>query len=848
MSTQANGNVDVGDGDVNDGKEQKESVQQSGDVTAAEHQTSVLSNRFYHDTRLLTLVICLILVAGLSAFMVMPRMEDPVLAQRGGIITTILPGADPNRVESLITEPIENRLRDVEEIKEVRSNSRSGISVIVVELLDEIDQTKTDTVWTRVRGKLADVMPELPPESSRPTFEEIDVRAYALIFSVVWDHSSPLDYSILRRVARDLQDVVQSIPGTETVDRFGDPGEEVLVTFDPARLAAMNLDAETVAGALSSADAKQSAGVIRSREQSPATNSNGDVSSDPDLLLEIDNQFDSVSEIAETILAAGPDGQFVRAADVADIRVGTVEPPPRLASADGRPAISLGVLVRPNVRIDQWHAGVVKVLDEYQATMPVGLRLETVLDQNRYVEQRLSSLTSNLLLGGMAVAVVVLLIMGWRSAIIVTLTLPLASMMVLFGLRIMDVPIHQMSISGLIIALGLLIDNAIVVVDEVTLQLRRGASPAAAVSKTAKHLMIPLLGSTLTTALAFAPIVLMPGPAGEFVGSIAISVILAVSASLLLALTVIPALAAMIVRPQMSSKAVPRASRGPSLPGLGLVRDGFRWDWMTGWYKRFLHLIVRRPTVGISVALLFPILGFVLATQLSEQFFPPADRDQFVIDIELPTSASLESTIAASKIADEVIREEDTIRVDWFYGESAPTFYYNVISTRRGSPFFGQALVRVNATKAEPELLRRIQRRLDQRLPQARVIVKQLEQGPPFNAPIEVRLFGPDLERLRLLGQEIQTMLANVPSVTHTKTNLSETSPKVVLEVDEAAALVAGLRPQSIAGQLFRSLEGSIGGTVIEETQQMPVRIRVGTQSRRSLNDATAMELISTTN
>ncbi len=295
--------------------------------------------------------------------------------------------------------------------------------------------------------------------------------------------------------------------------------------------------------------------------------------------------------------------------------------------------------------------------------------LDRIFDQNEYVEIRLNTLVRNLLIGASAVFLVILFLMGVESAIVVSLALPMAAMMVLFGMRLMEIPIHQMSVTGLIIALGLLIDNAIVVVEETSIKLREGNSPAQAVSDSVKHLFLPLLGSTLTTALAFAPIALMPGPAGEFVGAIAINVIIAIFSSFFLAMTIIPAISAGIRSFRKGNQNRLSTSEGNRARWW---RAGFNHPALTRGYRNALDFVLRHPVSGILLGAVLPILGFLVATQLPEQFFPPADRDQLHIELELSPHSSLAGTLETTRAIREALLKEPEIRqVDWFIGESS---------------------------------------------------------------------------------------------------------------------------------------------------------------------------------
>ena len=775
---------------------------------------SVASRRWsglVHHPRLLLLIVLLVFVAGLSSLLVLPRMEDPLMVNRAAIVNTRLPGADAERVEALITEKIEDRLREVEEIKELRSKSRPGISSISIELLDSV--MRADEVWSKVRGKIEDALPLLPPQASRPQFDDLKIRAFARIVSVVWLADGDPDYSVLRRTAKNLQDRLEAIPGTESVTRFGDPGEEVLVRVDPTAIAALGLTVGDLAEQLAALDAKQAAGTIRSR--------------DVDLAVEMGNQFYRVDDIQRADIV-GHDGRFVRLDQVAEVSLATPEPLPRQARHGDLPAISLGVLTRSEIRIDHWSRNASELIDAFAAELPGGLGLREVMDQNAYVQTRLSNLVSNLGMGAVAICCVVLLLMGWRSAVVVASALPLTILTVLFAMRVLEVPIHQMSVTGLIIALGLLIDNAIVVADEVRTELGRGQGPGEAVATVIRRLTVPLLGSTLTTAFAFAPISLMAGPAGEFVGSIATGVILAITASLVYSLLVISTLTGLFIR----------------VDRLGTLRQGFSSDRLERSYRGVLGALFSHPRAAIGLSLVLPLVGFLFAPQLPEQFFPPADRDQFHMEVELEPGAPLANTLAVAGRVDAILRDEPITQVDWYFGESAPTFYYNLIANRRGEPNYGQAILRTDGVDGLRETIRRLQTRFDAEIPEARILVRQLEQGPPFDAPIEVRLFGPDLDVLTDLGNEVRTILADIPNVTHTRGLLGETLPKAVIDVDVQSAKLAGLTPRQIADQVEMSLDGRIGGTLLQETEELPVRVRVDDVSRSRVAALREIELV----
>ena len=786
------------------------------------------ANRFFRDTRMLVLTLALIVVAGLSSIAIMPRMEDPILSSRSAIVVTRMPGAEASRVESLVTEKIESAMRDVEEIKEITSTSRAGVSTISIELRDSIYDT--DTVWSKVRTKVEDSISLLPSDASRPVFEENNTRAYAMILGISWDQESPPDYRVLRRLAIDLQNKLQNESGTEDVDIFGDPGEEISVRVDPIRAASMGLSPAAIAGRVANYDAKGSAGQLRDQPIS--------------MLIEVENQLDAVASIA-SIPVASQGGKDVRLSEVGDVQLSVPSPLPRAAKLDGKESVVLGVMVRKESRIDQWTAGVNEFLAEYEASLPAGITLDRLMIQDDYVAARMGELTSNLVLGAGAVAVVIFFLMGWRAAIIVTLTLPLASLMTLFGMKLWGIPIHQMSVTGLIIAFGLLIDNAIVTVDEVKGRLRKGIGAAEAMAGSVKHLAVPLLGSTLTTAFAFAPIALMPGGGGEFVGAIAIGVIMAICSSFLLALTVIPTLAAMFLKQQNAGdESVTRQTKQRTGMMSSFLENGISIPPLANLFQSFLRVCISRPWIGVATGICLPFTGFFMASTLKEQFFPPCDRNQFHIQVDMPITASIGQTRLTADRVDAFVREQGAQRVDWFYGESAPSFYYNVVGERKGQPNFAQAIVTLGEGVNPKPKIREVQKTLDRNFLKPRILVRQLEQGPPFEAPVEVRLFGPDLAVLRDLGDEIRKRVSNHPDVVAVRSDLSEVLPQLSFKIDESIAMSAGITPAEVAEQLATTLEGARGGSVLQDNEELPVVVRIGDADRGNLARIEGLDLV----
>ncbi len=778
-------------------------------------------NLFFRNRQLLFLTLTLIIVWGLSAFLSLPRLEDPEIVQRVSTVTTFLPGASVERVESLVTDKIEEELSDIEEVEEITSLSNPGVSVVTVELKETVSDI--DPVWARVRSQIDDVIPALPTDASRPDYEDSEVKANAMIVGLTWDLDEPVNYTILRRVVEGLEIALRNIPGTDSVTLFGEPDEEIQVEISQAELLRLGISAQQLSQQITASDAKISTGELRSGST--------------ELLLEVDSALDSLDRIGKIPVGVGADGQLAQLGDIAQVSKGVQTPVSDLALVAGKPAIVVAATVESDYRVDQWAQQARTVLTDFEANLSDGLGITVVLDQSKYVQQRLNGVIGNLLLSSVLVIGISLLVLGWRSALIVGMALPLSTLMVFGSMKVLGIPLHQMSVTGLIIALGLLIDNAIVVVDEVRIHLQQGVHPATAVHDTVKHLTVPLVASTLTTVLAFVPIATSPGGTGEFIGTIGTTVILALVSSLTLSLTIIAALAGLIYR----WRPLPPPSQRPHWLVVGWSNAA-----LSRFYENSLRAIFHRPMLGILIAMVLPVVGFVQFASLPQQFFPPTNRDQFQIELSRPASSSIAATRTQTLAMGELIKQHPAVQdIHWFLGENAPSFFYNVVGSRRNAAEYAQGIVQLKATDDLQGTIQTLQMQMDKAFPDGQILVKQLEQGPPFDAPIEVSLYGPNLEELRTLGNQLRLTLSQLDEVTHTRATLTELSPKLALEVNEATAERVGLSNGDIASQLSILLDGQLGGSILEDTVDIPVRVRLPEQERGDLAKITSVDLLS---
>jgi len=765
-----------------------------------------MGDLFFRRPRLTVLFIGMLLVAGLSALNSLPRQEDPELSERFGSVTALLPGANAQRVEALITEKIENVLQEVEEIKHISSRSQTGFSVVSIDLEDSI--IDTDPVWSLVRNKVAEV--DMPPGSSKPDVEIFTTAAFTYLVGFTWKLDGEPQLDLLARLARELKQRLIALPGTNKVEIYGDPDEEVLVTVPSATLASRNITTAEIAQAVRRADSKVSAGRLQGQHS--------------DLVLEVTGELDSINRIRAIPIRRTADDQFLRVGDIAHVTKQLRQPQATFALLDGRPGIIVAAKMEANRRVDRWVLEADALMEKFRATLPAGVAAPTIFDQSIHTTKRLDSLVENLLMGAGLVLIVLFVMMGWRSALLVASALPLTLLMVMFALNLLGVPLHQISLAGLIIALGLLIDNAIVAIDDYGKARRKGLDRAGAIRDVVGHLFIPLLASTITTACTFLPLVIMPGNAGEFVGTLGMSVILSIFFSFFLSLMVLPPIAAFMDR------GLDKSGRRT------LLKDGLSVPVLAKAYSKLLDTTLAKPYLGIMIALAMPVSGFIVAGQLVEQFFPPVDRNQFQIQIKLADHASIFETRAAVNRVRGILKTYPEVEGSVFFvGETPPRTFYNVSIDDDGAPNFAGGFINTKSPDATFKVLQTLQGKLEDALPEAFVLAIPYEQGPPVKAPIEVRLYGPNIDTLRDLGQDVRLILSQTTNVTFTRATVSGGRPKLDLVADEDVAATVGFNLVDLAETLNAALDGITGGTVLEGTEELPVRVRVAESDRATV-------------
>lgn len=737
------------------------------------------------QSRLLLLTAVTFAIIGAWMWKVMPRQEDPEIVSRWGTVSVTFQGADPESVERLVIEPIEDALADVDEIRFLDAEASEGFAYIGIALYDSVGPGDIDSVWKDIEDAVARVEADLPAGADEPYIDHglSDVEAVVL---AITGSDDPL---VLRHAALDLRETLLDVSQVSRIRVIGDPGEEVVIGYDEATAAALGVSRGRLAGLLQARNVLRPAGSVLSGEKRAT--------------LTPRTEFRDLEDIEATPIPL-PGGTAVPLSSVASIRRGPEAAAPEMMRFRGQRAVGLGIIAQNEGNIVTFGKS---VREKLAALRPeyAPLSIEEVTFQPDRVQERIDGLGDSLLMSMLVVGGLVLWSMGARMGIVVTLVVPLVVFSSLAFYAVAGGVLHQMSVAALVIALGMLVDNAIVVVESMIRRLDEGESHQEAAIGAVRELALPLFTATGTTVAAFVPMLLAEGAVGEFTRAIPILVTIVLVVSYVYAILVTPLIARWVLRPSKSTRsfAVERFS-------LMLGRVAMR---------RY-HLVI-----GVVLGALAGVAA--LAPLVEQNFFPGSDRNELLVTLELPDGSRIETIDDAAQTVESVLGEHPRVTsVAAFIGRSAPHFYYNVPTITR-APHFAQLLVTTRSEADNAEVGAFVRSVAEDRLPGVSVIAAPLEQGPGSAAPIEVRLRGDDMEDLRQAAQTLGAALEKIEGTRSVRDNMSLGIPNVDLRVDDAAAAAYGIARGDVSDALFGTTRGyAVGSVRTGDDDPVPVLLR----------------------
>jgi multidrug efflux pump subunit AcrB len=746
-----------------------------------------------------TVLLFLMLVAlgGLS-WRTIPRAEDPAFPVPVFTTVAVYPGADAEDMEQQVVEPIERRLAALERVKDMRSNASDGLAVVIVEFDPSVDaDRKEDEVLREVnalRGTLPDGLVRL--DVRREENNTVAIAQLALV-------SEALPYHALDRLAERVEEGLERVPGVRAAERVGAPRRELQVTLDLGRLATLPLAPAQVLQALASENAAIPGGSVDVGARRFNVAASG--------------RYRSLEEVRATVVGASPAG-LVRVGDVADVQWGYGDPV-HVTRWNGQRALFVTVTKQDEANVTTVRDAMWAELDAFERTLPAGVTLVRGFDQSANVRARLGRLSTDFLLA-LALVIVTLLPLGQRAALVVMVSIPLSLAMAVALLQATGFSLNQLSIVGFVIALGLLVDDSIVVVENITRFLRGGLGRTAAAIEGTKQIAVAVLGSTATLVFAFLPLLFLPGLPGRYIRSLPAAVVYAVLASLFVSFTVIPWLASRLLpreEPASGNRFLRALDRGIRATYAPLLGRALSHPWRT--------LGVAGALVAGSVALV-PVVGFSL--------FPVAGTPQVHVDIETADGTSLAETDRAVRHAERVMGAHPAVRgVFANIGKDNPVVYYNVFQ-RNEQANRGQLFVLLHEYDAvrTPRLLDTLRQQLAT-YPGARIELKEYENGPPIEAPIALRLEGPDLDTLRRLAGQVEAVLEATPGTQYVRNPVRLRRTDLRLAVDREQAGLLGIAAVEIDRTLRLGLAGVEAGAFRgDDGNDHPIVVRLAHAGR----------------
>lgn len=767
--------------------------------------------------KIFLLFLLFVVVGGLLSFDSLPRQENPQLAERWGDITAVLPGASPERVETQISDILETELREIDEIKILSSNSSTGVGLVGIELKETVSKAQTDEVWSKIENKLRETS-NLVPEGTRIGLSHSGPPT-TLLFALQWLGDGEPQMIILSRLASQLKRKLANISNSEKSVIYGDTKEEIYIGANLDLLADAGMNIQDIANAVNQYDSKQALGNITGAKS--------------EFRIQAQDNISLVNDLKKLPLKIIGDFQALRLEDVATVNKLPVDPPIEFVEFNGTPSVFVEVRGIFSQRTDLYSGSVLRITDEFKRELPEEIGLKLVFNEADFVEDKFSFLLQSILIATFLVLALSYISLGPRSAIIVSAVVPLTILLVLVLCSIFSIPLHTTSVTGIILSLGLLIDNSIIVVEDYKFRKSKNLINREAIYASIRHLSLPLLAATVTTGLAFMPMAAGKGASPEFVGEMAITIIFAVSSSLLLALTVVPVLLKI-----MEEKNFFNLNNSKN--------SGFSNDKIYKNYEKFLKWSFHKPFRALILALILPLTGFISFNFLDTDFFPNQGKPMFKVEVELDKNASIFATKERVKSIREQVLMEDYIESDmWWIGRRLPRLLYNVIggSSGEGSDNLATGVYFTNSYSEMDRSLEDLAKNLEKDHADVRIRVSKFTNGPPVEFPVQLAIFGDDNQVLKILGERLKAIISKSPQVSDVFADQSASITGLELKLDEIDLAFSSKSSREILNEISSSTRGMYISSMLDGNKEIPIRIKNNNIESKEINQTSLLAI-----
>jgi multidrug efflux pump subunit AcrB len=727
--------------------------------------------KFIQRRKVTLLFFMMAILLGALNIATLDQRENPEIDLTIALVTTVYPGASPEKVEQFVTRPLEEKIKEMSEISVLTSTSSANLSVINVEIKPDVDIKRA---WDTLRQKVQSAESELPEDAQKPVVND-DVGKIAeqiLHFSV----NTSAELEGLRPIMEIWKKQLSTIAGVSNVEIVGLPDEEIAVTLDTAKLDAFHLPWTVVAQALQNKHDRVPLGSVDRGAKS--------------YYVDMSGEWKTAEDIADTDIVGLPGGKMLKIRDVADVEL---RPEKKKVSIwhEGKPTVDLVINAEKGADIPDLQRRIDSKVNELKSQLPSNVTMSSLFTQKESLDHLFRELGRELLIGIVAVIVVCSLGLTFGTALIVALAIPISIAIGFIPVEWLGIDLNQITIVAIVIVLGILVDDAIVVNDNIQRRLQLGDSPQVASVEGSRDVAISILTATISTAAAFLPLYFLKGNIGNFIKPIPVVITLTLAASMAMSLTIIPIFRLWIGERQLRrnhlksgtgplySAASEPSNAAPGLLGKPIQR-------LSEMYSRQIYVFLRRPLLTGMVALLVGTSAFGLLPKLGVQYFPPAEKDEMLIDFELPTERIFPETEYTVRKASEWIRQQPGVLfVSAYSGRSTPRFYYS--EANKSGENVGQLFVKIDPKIIHTkDIIVPWRDQLKSMFPSdVEITPRELEQGPPVGAPIAVRISGQELTELRKISQDIQDMLKNIPGTVSVSDDIGQELNTIVVTPDK---------------------------------------------------------------
>lgn len=717
------------------------------------------------------------LLMGVISYMNLGREEDPAFTIKTMVIQTRWPGATVDETLNQVTDRIEKKLEELDSLDYVKSYTRPGESTVMVFLRDTTKAGDIDGIWYQVRKKIDDIRGEFPQGLQGPSFNDEFGDVFGSIYAFTGDG---LSMRQLRDYVEQVRAEIRSVPDLGKVQMVGQQNVVFYLNFSTRKLAALGIDQSQVIQSLQAQNAVTPSGVIEAGPERISVRTSG--------------QFASEADLRNVNLRM--DDRFYRLTDIAEITRDYVDPPQALFRYNGKPAIGLAIAMRDGGNIQTFGEALHGRMDQLTADLPVGVGVHVVSDQAEVVEEAVSGFTRALFEAVLIVMLVSFVSLGIRAGLVVACSIPLVLAMVFMFMEYSGITMQRISLGALIIALGLMVDDAMITVEVMVTRLEKGDSLHDAGTFAYTSTAFPMLTGTLVTVAGFVPIGLNASSAGEYTFTLFAVIAVALSLSWLVAVVFAPVIAVHILPKRMKAK-----ESGP-----GRIARAFDKGLLLAMQHRWW-------TIGLTIALFAASLAGM--TMVQSQFFPASDRPEILVDLNLPQNASINETRAQVDRLEATLQgDEDIARWSTYIGQGALRFYLP-LDQQLQNPFYAQLVIVAQDIDARDRLVAKLNKRLREDFVGIGTFVQPLEMGPPVGRPIQYRISGADVDQVRKHALELATLLDENPDIGEMVYDWNEPGKVLRIDVAQDKARQFGLSSEDVANLL----NGIVSGTTVTQVK-----------------------------